>query len=71
MTTTNNKFMEQTETDLLTWVHLFVGDKYKSKSDKIARDILNLIDWNSEALMHKGLSWIVKSYLIKENMFKG
>ena len=35
----------------------------ENKANGIAEEILQVVDWNSSALMHKGFSWIVKNYL--------
>ncbi|MBF8984879.1 hypothetical protein IZY60_15160 [Lutibacter sp. B2] len=35
----------------------------EEKATKMAKEVVSNIDWNNSALMHKGLSWIVKNYL--------
>lgn len=40
----------------------------ESKASQISDDIINVIDWDNSALMHKGLSWMAKNYLMKQNM---
>lgn len=40
----------------------------ENKASQISSDIVKVIDWNNSALMHKGLSWMAKSYLIQQNM---
>ena len=43
----------------------FANTIEESKAIQIAKEIISLIDWNNSALMHKGLSWITKNYLLK------
>ena len=31
-------------------------------------EILQMIDWNSSVLMHKGFSWMAKNYLNQQKM---
>ena len=33
----------------------------------LTEDLLSQIDWTNPALMHKGYSWMVKTYLNKKN----
>lgn len=33
------------------------------EASKLAEDLIEKIDWDDSALMHKGISWITKSYL--------
>ena len=33
------------------------------EASKIAEDLIEKIDWDDSALMHKGIAWITKSYL--------
>ena len=44
-----------------------IQDNYSKVSydeaSKIAEDLIEKIDWDDSALMHKGISWITKSYL--------
>lgn len=40
----------------------------ESQASQVSDDIVKVIDWNNSALMHKGLSWIAKNYLMKRNM---
>lgn len=40
----------------------------ENKASQISNDIVRAIDWNNSALMHKGLSWMTKNYLVKRNM---
>lgn len=37
-------------------------DSYDEAS-KLSEDLIKKIDWDDSALMHKGISWITKSYL--------
>lgn len=68
MTTTNKEFIEFTEKELTAIVLCFINTIEENKASQISKEIVKLIDWNNSAFMHKGLSWMVKNYLIKENL---
>lgn len=68
MTTVNKEFIEFTEKELTAIVLHFINTIEENKASQISKEIVKLIDWNNSALMHKGLSWIVKNYLIKKNL---
>lgn len=68
MTTANKEFIEFTERELTVIVLHFINTIEENKASQISKEIVKLIDWNNSALMHKGLSWMVKNYLIKENL---
>lgn len=40
----------------------------EAKAKQISSEIAEVADWNNSALMHKGLSWMAKNYLMKQNM---
>ena len=56
------------EKELADYVIKFSKEIDKNNAGQIAKDIIKLIDWDNSALMHKGLSWIAKNYLIQQNM---
>lgn len=68
MTTVNKKYIDFTERELTSIVMRFLNTIEESKASQISKEIVKLIDWNDSALMHKGLSWMVKNYLMKQNM---
>lgn len=68
MTTVNKEFIEFTEKELTAIAVHFINTIEENKASQISKEIVKLIDWNNSALMHKGLSWMVKNYLIKENL---
>ena len=68
MSTVNKEFIEFTEKELTSIVMRFVSTIEECKATQIAKEIVKVIDWNNSALMHKGLSWIAKNYLIREKM---
>ena len=41
----------------------FTKDIEENRANRIAEEILQVVDWNSSALMHKGFSWMAKNYL--------
>lgn len=68
MTTINKEFIEFTEKELTAIVLRFIDTIEENKASQISKEIAKLIDWNNSVLMHKGLSWMVKNYLVKENL---
>ena len=41
---------------------------YEELVYKTAKEIVVSTDWNNSALMHKGLSWMARNYLLQKNM---
>jgi hypothetical protein len=41
----------------------FAGDMAHDEAADLAKEIVGKIDWDNEALMHKGFTWIAKTYL--------
>lgn len=68
MNTANKEFTSYAERELTAIVMRFVNTLEEQKANQIAREIVNLIDWNNSTLMHKGFSWMAKNYLLKRNM---
>ena len=68
MTTVSKEFIEYAEKELTSIVMRFVNTLEEGKATQIAKEIINLIDWNNSALMHKGLSWMAKNYLMQKKM---
>lgn len=60
--------MSSQKKELTAIVLHFINTIEENKASQISKEIVKLIDWNNSALMHKGLSWMVKNYLIKENL---
>ena len=40
----------------------------EKRANGIAEEILQTVDWDNSVLMHKGLSWMAKNYLKKQNL---
>lgn len=68
MITANKNMNEYVKEELVSIVMRLTNITEESKARKISNDIANVIDWSNSALMHKGLSWMAKNYLIKQNM---
>lgn len=68
MTTVSKEMIDFTKKELIFIVMQLANITEKSKASQISDDIVNVIDWNNSALMHKGLSWMAKNYLMKQNM---
>ena len=65
---TTNKAMNEFAQKELTPIVMRLMKTNKPQAIQVLDDILKIIDWNNSALMHKGLSWIVKNYLMKRHM---
>ena len=42
----------------------------ETKSIEMAKVVVSEIDWSNSALMHKGFSWMAKSFLEKAGILK-
>lgn len=56
----------QTATKILTEEIMRFGGLSYDDSTKLSREIIPEIDWENEALMHKGYGWIAKEYFRKQ-----
>lgn len=68
MTMTNNEMLQFAKNELFSIVTHLINPIDESKARKISDEIIGKIDWNNSALMHKGLSWMAKNYLIQQKM---
>lgn len=68
MTTVSSEMIAFAKKELTSIVMRLTNITEETKVNQISSDIVNVIDWNNSALMHKGLSWIAKNYLVKQNM---
>ncbi|MEE1314345.1 MAG: hypothetical protein UHS49_01075 [Faecalimonas sp.] len=68
MTTVDSNFLEFAEKELVVCVMRFANGIGESKASQIAKEIIEKIDWNNSALMHKGLSWMAKNYLTSQKL---
>lgn len=68
MAIASNKMIEFARKELTSIIMKLVNTIEENKARQISNDIVNVIDWNNSALMHKGLSWMAKNYLIQQNM---
>ncbi|MDE6435869.1 MAG: hypothetical protein K2L07_16820 [Lachnospiraceae bacterium] len=68
MTTVSNEMVEFAKKELTSIIMRLVSTIEESNATQISNDIVKVIDWNNSALMHKGLSWMAKNYLIQQNI---
>lgn len=68
MTTVSKEMIDFAKKELTSIVMRLTNITEEAKASQISGDIVNVIDWNNSALMHKGLSWMAKNYLMKQNM---
>lgn len=59
----NKEFFEFAKKELVICIMRFTKDIEENRANRIAEEILQVVDWNSSALMHKGFSWMAKNYL--------
>ena len=64
----NKEFLEFAKKELVTCIMCFSKSIEENKANGIAEEILQMIDWNSSVLMHKGFSWMAKNYLNQQKM---
>lgn len=64
----NINTIEYAKEELASIVMQLANITEKSKAMQISNDIVTVVDWKNPALMHKGLSWMAKNYLITQNM---
>ena len=60
--------LKNTETELTSIVKQFVSNSDENTAAQVAGEILASVDWSDSYLMHKGLYWMVKNYLLQKNM---
>nr|WP_317363938.1 hypothetical protein [uncultured Blautia sp.] len=65
---TTNKAMNEFARKELTSIVMRLTKAEEPQASQVSDDTVKVIDWNNSALMHKGLSWIAKNYLMKRNM---
>ena len=68
MNTVSTEMIEFAKKELTSIVMRLSSITIEAKANHISNDIVKVIDWNNSVLMHKGLSWIAKNYLMKQNM---
>ncbi len=68
MTMVNNEMIGFARKELISIVMQLANTIEENKASQISNEIIGAIDWNNSALMHKGLSWMAKNYLIQQNI---
>ena len=68
MITTDKEFFDLAKKELVTCVMRFSKNLEEKRANGIAEEILQTVDWDNSVLMHKGLSWMAKNYLKKQNL---
>ena len=64
----NREMIDFAKKELTSIVMQLADITEEDKAKQISGDIVKVIDWNNSALMHKGLSWMAKNYLITQNI---
>lgn len=70
MTMASKEMIDFAKKELTSIVMCLANITEETKASQISSDIVNVIDWNNSALMHKGLSWMAKNYLMKQNLIQ-
>ena len=68
MNTVSTEMVEFAKQELTSIVMRLANITEEAKAKQISSEIAEAADWNNSALMHKGLSWMAKNYLAKQNM---
>ncbi len=68
MTNVDTEFVAFSEKEMTTCVKRYAKQMDESRASQVAKEIVKLIDWGNSALMHKGISWIAKNYLLQQKM---
>lgn len=68
MNTINKEMIDFAKRELTSIVMRLANITEEGKAEQISGDIVKVIDWNNSALMHKGLSWMAKNYLMKQKI---
>ena len=67
--TANKSFVDFAEKEMQAQIIKFTKNRMlEEKSKELAREVVSIVDWNDSTLMHKGLSWIAKNFLIRKNL---
>lgn len=61
----NEKSLRIARNSILLEVQMNYPNFQRERVDRIADQVLNAIDWDNPALMHKGIAWIVNNYFRK------
>jgi len=59
----SEKFMETAVSMLAKEIMFFDNSISFEDSMSLSEEIVSTIDWENEALMHKGFAWIAKNYI--------
>ena len=58
------KFLQYVEASMAQELMRFSkGALLNGQAEVLAKELVDKIDWNNPALMHKGISWIAKNYI--------
>lgn len=68
MNTASTEMVEFAKKELTSIVMRLANITEEAKAKQISSEIAEAADWNNSSLMHKGLSWMAKNYLAKQNM---
>ncbi|MEE0929921.1 MAG: hypothetical protein UIM53_02840 [Acutalibacteraceae bacterium] len=59
----DEKFLKLARREIADELVFFSEDVKEDEAAQIANELVEKIDWNNKALMHKGFSWIAIRYL--------
>lgn len=68
MNTVSTEMVEFAKKELTSIVMRLANITEEAKAKQISNEIAEVADWNNSALMHKGLSWMTRNYLMKKDI---
>jgi len=70
-TTVSKSFVDFAEKEMQIEILRFTKNGIlEEKVEELAKEVVSIIDWNNSTLMHKGLSWIAKNFLIRKKIIE-
>lgn len=59
----SEKALQVAKDEILRTIKAHITNISEQEAIRLSDELLDVIDWNNPALMHKSISWITKSYL--------
>lgn len=63
----SNQCQESIRNEIENYISYYANNLNQQEVKQIGNEIFQLIDFNNSALMHKGITWITKTYLRNNN----
>lgn len=59
----SEKALQIAKEQIVRTIKMYNSDISSEEALRLSEELLNVIDWNNPALMHKSISWITRFYL--------